>query len=125
MLHLSPTVTVAALRSARRQDMNLSQWLEYLVMDGALTDADSQDTHHLGHLLAVQLFAHIASTSPGTLAGRWKLLFERCKLTPELWHYPNLSLAEIEAGEDDSPKLNSEVLLRLWPTLVSNVWLAD
>lgn len=124
VLHLSPTVTMAALVQAQRHDLVLGEWLENLVVQNCAETPDVAAAHRMSDLMSIELFAHIASVCPGAFTGRWKLLFERCLQEDQLWHYPQVTLAEAEAGEDTQPTLNPRALLLRWPELVASVWLA-
>ncbi len=123
VLHLSPAVTTAALMTAQAHHMPLGLWLEDLVVQGCGADVETQTQRRLAFLMVSELFAHVASNCPGALTGRWKLLHERCLLESELWRFPAVTVAEVEAGADCQPFLDVSRLRERWPALVANVWL--
>lgn len=123
VVHLSAAVTCAALVEAQRSQQGLGEWLEGLVVHASGAGTEAQADRRLGDSMTVELFAHIASHCPGAFVGRWRLLFERCKLDPELWRYPELTVDEVESGEDCQPVLDAAALLKRWPELVAYVWL--
>jgi hypothetical protein len=122
VLHLTPAVTTAALVSAQRHGMSIGRWLEGLIVHGCVADLATPSSQ-LRDPLALELFAHVASYSPGLLTGRWRLLLDRCRLDDELWQYPNVTVDEAEAGEDCQPYLDVEALRRRWPALVAGAFL--
>ena len=125
VVHLSPAVTSAALVEAQRHRQGVGEWIEGLVVQATVAGEGELAERRLGELMTVELFAHIASNCPGALVGRWRLLFDRCNLDPDLWHYPQLTLDEVEAGEDCQPVLDAAALLRRWSALVASVWLVS
>lgn len=125
VLHLSPAVTSAALTEAQRHQQGLAEWVERLVVDSCAAGHDHLE-RRLSELMSVELFAHVASNCPGAFVGRWRLLYDRCLLEPELWRYPVVTLDEAEtAGTDLQPTLDAAELLRRWPALVASVWLVS
>ena len=122
-MHLSPTVTMAALVQAQRQDLVLGEWLENLVVQNCADAPDVTAAHRMSDLMPIELFAHVAGNCPGAFTGRWKLLYERCLQLPELWRYPDVTLEEAEAGADTQPTLDLRALMQRWPAMVASVWL--
>lgn len=125
VLHLSPAVTSAALVQAQRHRQGLHEWMEGLVVQSSATDSAAQDERRLAELMSMELFAHVSSHCPGALQGRWRLLFDRCAQDEALWHHPQVTLEEAEAGADCQPVLDVQALARRWSHLVASVWLAD
>jgi hypothetical protein len=120
VLHLSPSVSVAAIVCAQRRGLRMQEWLDKVVVDAcAGGDAENGRAGTLTDEMTIELFAHVASQSPGLLTGRWKLLFERVLLEDTLWDYSTQTLDELEEQPDCSARLNVERLRRQWPQLVA------
>lgn len=120
IFHISPSVMVAALACAERRQLNLQEWLDKMVVD-ACADINSPD--FIGRLtddMTLDLFAHVASHSPGLLTGRWKILFYRCQLEEALWDVPRALIDDEDDGMDCTPILSVERLRHRWSELLSS-----
>lgn len=123
IVHMSPAVSVAALMTAQRRGQNLQAWLDRVVVDACAANSDSADSHAgaLTDDMTLQLFAHVASQSPGLLTGRWRLLFERVLQEQDLWVYPAPTMADVEDGIDSAePYLSQARLREAWPRLLAS-----
>lgn len=127
ILNLSPAVCAAALSAAELSGLSLEEWLEHRV-SYAMADDEVMITDGLNgiapwSLACADLFVEVANSSPGTLSGKWQLLYERVKLEKELWHWPTSTLEEVEGGMLSSKPYVSNVRLRAaWPRLCATIF---
>ena len=123
VLFLSPSVTAVAIVTAQRRGLRMQEWLDKLVVD-ACTGAvgEKRQAGTMSDDMTIELFARVASHSPGLLTDRWHLLFERTVLDDSLWDYPTTTLEALEADPNCNPSLNVERLRRKWPRLLAAVF---
>lgn len=119
IFHISPSVMVAALSCAQRRDLNLQEWLDKMLVDAC---ADANATNFTGRLtddMTLELFAHVASHSPGLLTDPWRMLFHRCQLEDSLWDIPKALIDDEGDGMDCAPVLSVDRLRHRWSELLS------
>ena len=123
VLFLSPSVTAVAIITAQRRGLRMQDWLDKLVV-GACSGAvgEKQEVGTMSDDMTIELFARVASHSPGLLTDRWHLLFERTVLDDSLWDYPTTTLEAMEADPNSTPSLNVERLRRKWPRLLATAF---
>lgn len=120
VLFLSPAVTAVAIVTAQRRGLRMQEWLDKLVVDACTGSGDEKC--RIGNMtddMTIELFARVATHSPGLLTDRWHLLFQRALFDDSLWDYPTTTLEALEADPDCTPSLNVERLRRKWPNLVA------
>lgn len=121
LFHVSTNVFIAALRSAQRQRMTISTFV-----DAALTSACSEAAQDVAKGLhkrdeSVSLFLTVASTSPERLTGPWRHLYYQIKQDPALWRTDRITLGELEDGMPPGADfIDAAALEKAWPQLVSN-----
>lgn len=125
VVHLPPSAVVAGLMQAQRRKLKMADWLSDVVVQACDDAASATAGQQLGDTLAADLFIHVASHDSDLLTGRWRLLYERCRLEPSLW---TETLVAGKGGEEAPPEvlrtLNAEAVRERWPSLVASIWLA-
>jgi hypothetical protein len=125
-VNLPPAVAVAGLIQAQRNKQKLADWLARVVVQACRPSASTAAAEQrLGERLAIDLFVHVASRDAALLTKRWKLLYERCQLEPDLWTESKIARVDSEEAPVEVLRhLNPEALRERWPALVASVWLA-
>lgn len=127
LLHMSPAVCAAAIKTAQQSGLSLQEWLDHRV-SYAMSDNDAMVEHGLDavapwSLAAAELFVQTANSAPAALQGRWALLYERVKLDQSLWRVPKQTVGEIEDGaEIYEPYISLAKLRAAWPSLCAAVF---
>lgn len=122
LVPLSPETLGAAAKAARAAGQSLEHWLadavelSYSVADGLLEAPWDRRS--------MELFAMVASESPGLLSGPWRDLYDAVAAESALWSPPPATLSEIEEGlvSLEAPIVDIRVLSRRWATLVAQVF---
>ncbi len=128
VLPISPSVFGAALVAAHEAGVPLQTWLDEKIAKAiaestAVDDARSLEKMAPWSFAAAELFVQVANNAPETLQGRWATLFDRVSVEEALWHFPQLTLEEIEHdSEADAPYLSLAKLKIVWPRLCSAIF---
>lgn len=126
VVHLPPSVVVAGLMQAQRRKLKMADWLSSVVVQACDDAASATAGQHFGDTLAADLFIHVASHDSDLLTGRWRLLYERCRLEPSLWTETKMAGKWGEEGPVEILRtLNAEAVRERWPQLVASVWLTS
>lgn len=112
----------AATKAARASGMSFERWLadavelSYSVNDGLL-DAPWDRT-------SMELFAVVASESPGLLTGRWRALFDLVDADRSLWRHVPCTVGDIEDGlaPCEPPQIDVDALASRWASLVARAF---
>lgn len=127
LLHLSPAVCAAVIKTAQQSGLSLQEWLDHRV-SYAMSDNDVMVEFGLDavapwSLAAAELFVQVANSAPQALQGHWALLYERVKLDRSLWREPKQTVGEIEDGaEVFEPYISLLKLRAAWPRLCAAVF---
>lgn len=73
---------------------------------------------------SMELFAAVASESPGVLTGRWRVLFDLVHADLSLWKVVKATVGEIEDGlvPNEPPVIDRVRLRERWPALIATVF---
>jgi hypothetical protein len=112
----------AATKAARASGLSFERWLadavelSYSVTDGLL-DAPWDRA-------SMELFAAVASESPGSLTGQWRTLFDLVDADQSLWRHVPCTVGDIEDGVApcEPPHVNIDVLTPRWASLVARAF---
>lgn len=112
-----------AAKSARAAGQTFDRWLS-----DAIELSSSLGEHGLDapwDASSMQLFAAVASVSPGVLTGKWRTLFDIVAADQSLWRPVPATLGEIEEGlaPCEPPVVDMQRLSHRWATLVATVFL--
>lgn len=122
---MTPETLGAATKAARASGQTFERWLadavelSYSVNDGLL-DAPWDRA-------SMELFASVASESPGLLTGRWRALFDLVGADASLWRPVPCTVGEIEEGlaPCEPPSVDVGALAGRWPSLVARAFAGD
>lgn len=123
IVKLTPDALGSAVLAARASGQSFECWLS-----DAIELSASVGEHGLNapwDASSMQLFASIASMSPGVLTGKWRTLFDIVAADPSLWRPVPATLGEIEEGlaPCEPPVVDMQRLSHRWAALVATVFL--
>nr|WP_144347204.1 hypothetical protein [Pandoraea pnomenusa] len=127
-LPISPSVFAAALIAAHEAGVPLQTWLDHKIGKAVAESTNVDNTESLDLIApwsfaAAELFAQVANNVPEVLQGRWATLFDRVSVDESLWHFPQLTMEEIEHNsEADAPYLSLAKLKTAWPRLCAAIF---
>ena len=128
VLPISPAVFGAALVAAHEAGVPLQTWLDEKIARAIAESGIAEDARSLEKMApwsyaAAELFVQVANNAPESLQGRWATLFDRISVDQSLWHFPQLTLEEIEHdSEADAPYLSLTKLKKVWPQLCASIF---